>query len=198
MGRPKKFRRDEDSRLPKRIKPLNLLTPGSNEHRFLQEVNMKKRKFRNKITPKAIIMAIRGSGGNLTEIARRLQVRRAAVHFAIKERYGEEWDKVRVAFEQENESCLDVAQTTVSYLVKQRKDLGEAGKNARWVLEKLRRKQFGTDKTVVQIEGGDKPLQVQGNLMSIEALDNLSLKTKRLVIKELEKAARLAEKKAKK
>ncbi len=158
---------------------------------------MKSRRFRHKITPQAIKKAIKGSGGNLTEIARRLMVRRAAVHFAIKERYGPEWDGVRVAYQQECESCLDVAQQTVGYLVKQRKDLGEAGKNARWMLEKLRRKDFGSDKTVVQIEGGEKPLQVQGNLMSIEALDNLSLKTKRLVLKELEKAARLADKKGK-
>lgn len=192
MGKPK-----QDERMWKKIKPLNLLKEGSNEYRYLTEASMKKRRFRHKISPAAIKKAIKGSGGNLTEIARRLMVRRAAVHFAIKERFGEEWDKVRKVYEHEMESCVDTAQGTVNYLVKQRKDLGEAGKNARWVLEKLRRKNFGTDKTVVQIEGGDKPLQIQGALTGDDILKNLSNKTKRAVLKELEKAARLADKKGK-
>ncbi len=187
----------EDSRLWKKIKPLNLLKEGSREFRYLTEVGLQRRKFRMRISPQALKKAIRGSGGNLTEIARRLMVRRNAVHFAIKERYGEEWDKVRKVYENECESCLDVAQSTIHSLVKQRKDLGEAGKNARWVLEKLRRKQFGTDKTIVQIEGGNKPLHLQSSPDANDLLNNLSNKTKRAVLKELEKAARLADKKGK-
>lgn len=172
--------------------------PGSVEDYRLHKTPPDKRRARNRITPKLLIRAIKGTAGSISEIARRLQVNRASVSFCIRSKYGEGWDRVRKAYESECESVLDLAEKTVVRLIKQKKDLTESGKNSRWILEKKRRQTFGDSKTVI-LEGGDKPLSVQqSNVITLDVIEKLPIKVKRMILQEIEKAQDQADKKGSK
>ena len=187
----KKLKKKSKSTLPGPTgAKLGRLQPGDKEYEELMKPKQRN-KLRVKITPKALIKAIKGSAGSITEIAKRLLIRRTAVGNCLK-RAGPEWDLVRKAYESEVEGSLDVAEKTIHFLVTQRKDLGEAGKNARWILERRRRQIFGEKKSV-EVSGGDKPIRQE--LVTIDALNGLPNDLKREILEHIEKAEASADNK---
>lgn len=146
----------------------------------------RKKKIKTRITPSAMRKAIKGSGGNRKVIADRLGKTRAAVSFCLDKRplVSKTWVKVRIAYDNECEALCDTAEKTIKDLVKQRDDIGEAGKNARWLLEKRRRGVYGDTKTVL-VEGGDKPIQIVHKQIEID-YDKLPVHVQRELLKAAE------------
>lgn len=116
------------------------------------------------VTPKRMRKAIRGTAGNLSEIARKLRCTRGRVDQILNRSQGPEWDRVRKALTDEIESVSDLALETVRKRgMKSRNDDRLAVDTARWWLEKRRADSFGNKKHVT-LEGGENPVRVEGGV----------------------------------
>jgi len=136
------------------------------------------------ITKPRLLLAIKGSGGKKTLIAKRMGVTYAAIQLALQR---EGWKDMLVAYQDERESVLDLAEGTVEWAMqkKQRKKIPNVStQTARWYLEKRGHKRGFQDKKTLALEGGDTPVQVNG-MVSIESL-NLPLDMRKQLLNKIE------------
>lgn len=131
------------------------------------------------ITKQRMIKAIEGSGGICKRIALALGVSTTTVKNKLAR---EDWEDVRLIYEAERDAVNDVAEQTVIELMEQRIDFTAAGLNARWWLDRKGTHRGFGEKTKVQVEGGDKPIQVRAEVeYRIEDLD-LPISVKKIVL----------------
>jgi hypothetical protein len=138
---------------------------------------------RKVITPEMFLRAIEGTYGALHRVAEALHVSRSRAKKLLYSE-GPGWDKVRLAFEEECDRIVEKAEDTVRELVDQREDLPEAGRNARWILEKRKAPVYGDTKKVV-LEGGKNPLKVESTAVDVD-LDALPVEVQRALLAQLE------------
>jgi len=143
------------------------------------------------ISKERFLLALEGSGGIFTRIAKKLDVTRAAVKARLEL---SEWSDMREAWEQEYATLGDDSLECIRFTVNQRDDLKSASSTARWWLATNFPDQFGKEKTI-RIEGGKTPVQIQhnGSLVDIKSL-NLPLDTLRSLMKSLEPPKGIPEK----
>lgn len=136
------------------------------------------------ISPAKLAVAIEGTNGNKSEIARRLGLSRIGVVQALA-RKGVEWDLVRKIYQCEEDRMADGARTTIEEMIWQREDLAVALRASQWILEKTEKK-FAKSETL-KLEGGENPLQIQQQqqVMNVDAL-TLSLDTRKALLVAME------------
>lgn len=128
---------------------------------------------RRHITEKAMLRAIKGSGGVVKLIAERLGCTWHAVYRIIK---SEKWPNINLALEEEKEFVGDLAEETIRSVMEQRIDLASAARTARWYLERRHRDRGFTETKEVQVSGGDRPVRVEHeHYVDVDKLRNLPL-----------------------
>ena len=138
-----------------------------------------------KITKIKMTKAIEGTGGIKTRIAERLGVQWASVNDALKR---EGWDDIREIYQDECEKVGDLAEERIVDIIKDKNVLvaAESTKNARWYLSKKHKNRGYGEESTVTVQGGDKPITVNHNLINISELD-LPLETKKEILAAIEK-----------
>jgi hypothetical protein len=139
----------------------------------------------NPLIPKAdFIKAIKGTWGIETTIAKNLDVTRQTV---VKYLNMPGWEDVREEWLNEIETagddCLEVLKTAVDNS-NPLKDFSNATLNARWYLERRRRKQFGNESKTI-IEGGENPIKTQSTVLTLDAL-NLPIEIQRKILEHMD------------
>jgi hypothetical protein len=96
-----------------------------------------------------------------------------------------DWEDIRQALIKERNRVSELAETAVTDLIKQNKDLGEKGKNARWYLD--RKVPDYKPKKELTHEGGVNPIRRESTV-NLAAL-NLPLDTRRELLKRIQENA---------
>lgn len=149
-----------------------------------------------RISKPRFLKALEGTGGIKVRIAENLECAYSTVHYLLKRK---SWADMLQAYNEEYDKIGDLAEETVKEAIELRgttKDgdkvpaMNTASKNARWLLsQKHKGRGYGKDETTINIQGGDKPVQVEGyHTVSIEELD-LPLDMRRAVLEAIEKKA---------
>lgn len=113
------------------------------------------------------IRAMRGTRGIKTLIAQNLGVTYSIVSTLLDRL---DWQDVRQAWLEEKEKSADKAEDAILKSIEDYgKDPALATNNARWLLSKLRPKEFG-DKTTTVLEGGDNPIKVMQGMVDLNQL----------------------------
>lgn len=155
-----------------------------------------KRALRRRVTPGRLMDAIKGTGGNRTYIAKRLQCTTSTVYRVLQDKEGPRWDDCRIALKMEEEGVGDLAEETVKDAMRQRLDMSVASTTARWHLDRKHADRGYGKKDQLTLEGGENPLHLRHQtLLPIDELD-LPLRIKKLILTAMEKyeAKQLAEK----
>ena len=141
-----------------------------------------------RITKIRFLSALKGTGGVMLDVAARLGCAYGSVYELLR-RHKDDilWGDVRQAIEDERNKVADLAEQTIHYAVIQRLDVGLAALNARWLLTRARHRdrQMGDESKVIH-EGGDKPVQIQTDDISIEALD-LPVEVRRQILEAIDR-----------
>ena len=138
----------------------------------------KKRKWTRKVSKKKFVRALKGTGGLVSEIARRLGVGMAVVYDILK-RPG--WETEQQAYKQEEDRMIDVG-VRVIYDGMRDPDPAVRTSNARWFLSRKARHLGYGEK--VAIEGGDRPIAIAA--VPVESLD-LPLEVRRQILEAVER-----------
>lgn len=138
------------------------------------------------ITPDRLVKAIRGSHGNKSRIGRRLSVTRASVCNCLK-RPGPEWEKCRLAYDDEIQKGLDDSEKTMSFLVKQRDDYKTAFAASKFLLSNLGADRgFLATKNII-LSGGKEPIKLQHSAdPDLVDIDSLPLELRKQLLACLE------------
>lgn len=126
---------------------------------------------RGKTRWQRVAKAIRGSGGLLSVIAKRLGVSSTTVKNCLL-REGPYWDKVRRRYKEECDVITDLAEATIHDVMSQRLDLAAASRTAQWYLARKAQNRGFADVSTVKMEGGTNPiaLNVTQSVVPIEKL----------------------------
>ncbi len=154
--------------------------------RMLKRTQMPPKKRKPKaplLTKRKVLKATQDSGGIKKLIAERCSCCYQAIANAEKR-----WPDVAKAILEEREKLADIAEQTIRYAIEQRLDLKTAADNSRWLLTRARYKdrQMG-DESKVTLEGGDKPVQLNGGV-PIDTL-GLPIEIRRQILEAIEKKA---------
>jgi len=126
------------------------------------------------------ITAIKGSNGIKSVIAERLSISVWTVNNRLRK---EGWEAVQQAYEEEIERVGDVAENTLIRAMDQKDDLAIAAKTAQWYLERRCKERGYASQSKLTLEGGDKPIQVEG----VIDVTKLPIALKRQILEELER-----------
>lgn len=152
----------------------------------VKEKPPKPRKLRKRSRPPIpktlFLAALKGTYGNKSRIARRLDVSWETVDRCLRR---EGWEDVLKAFELERHRMVDDSEGTMMDVVNQRLDVGQARQAAQFVLERQGKDRGWHPKSTVQLEGGDRPIDVRsvGVQIPIDFL-NLSVEERRKLLEE--------------
>jgi len=139
--------------------------------------------YQSRTSPARIIKAIPGTGGVTKLIAARLGVSYSGAYAALKR----DDPDIQLALEIERERIADIAEITIREMMGQRMDFGTAARTARWLLERKHSDRGYKDKTEVTLQGGNRPIQIEGkNLVAIAQLD-LPLEVRKALLDAIEK-----------
>ncbi len=94
-------------------------------------------------TRKQVLTAIKGSGAIMSTVARRLDC-----EWTTAKRYVNKWEKTRIAFESEDNTVLDLAESVLYQSIKD----GNT-QDAKWLLAKRRRNKYA-DRQEIEHDGG--------------------------------------------
>ena len=131
------------------------------------------------VTKERFLKALKGSGGLLRKIAKRLKCSRYTLQNKLA--YDPDWADMVAARMAEQETIADLAEGTVSEMMKQREEYPVALRASTWYLEKgpIGRNRGYQDKKTVIHEGGENPIQFSHNLVAVDLLP-LELRVKLL------------------
>lgn len=128
------------------------------------------------------IRALRQTRGIKTLIAKNLGVTYSVVHDLLER---PDWSDVKQAWLDEKEKSADKAEDVILKSIEDYdEDPSLATANAKWLLSKLRPKEFG-DKTTTVLEGGENPIKVMQGMVDLNALA-LPPEIKRQVLEALD------------
>ncbi len=138
-----------------------------------------------KLTRNKLLKAIRGSGGILSEIARRCGVHTSTVTDALRRKGWEAVEALRLA---ELESTADLAEAVIIETFERREaNPALASQNARWFLSRKARDRGYGDARAIGTERSDTPAGA-GTPPELVPIECLSLETRRKILEELEAA----------
>ena len=147
------------------------------------------------VTSAMLAKAIKGSRGNLSVIADRLNITRACLERTLTR---PELMELTAEIRHELEGATDQTESLVfdalteGQVDGEKVDLETRLLTARWALPRLRPSVWG-DQSKTVIEGGDKPVKVLSATVSLDAL-NLDLETRRKLLAAIdEREAKLLE-----
>jgi hypothetical protein len=110
-----------------------------------------------------VLEAIKDSGGITSAVARRLKCT-----WRTAKKYINEWEDTRIAFEDENEVVLDMAQSKLYQSIKE----GNT-QDAKWLLAtKGKRRGFTERQEITGADGGELTLNVKVNLVESNRTEN--------------------------
>ncbi len=136
-----------------------------------------------KLTRNKVLKAIRGSGGILSEIARRCGVHTSTVTDALRRKGWEDIESARLA---ELESTADLAEAVIIETFERRQaNPALASQNARWFLSRKARDRGYGDARAIGTERDHAPGGA-GTPPEVVPIECLSLETRRKILEELE------------
>lgn len=142
------------------IDPLNLQVRMAGKVRSRGGRPLSSSKYR-------FIRALRHTRGIKTLIAANLGVTYSVVHDLLER---PDWQDVRQAWLDEKEKSADKAEDAILKSIEDYdEDPALATNNARWLLSKLRPREFG-DKSTTVLEGGENPIKVMHGMVDLNDL----------------------------
>jgi hypothetical protein len=142
------------------VDPLNLQVRMAHKVRSRGGRPLSSSKYR-------FIRALRQTRGIKTLIAANLGVTYSVVHNLLER---PDWADVRQAWLDEREKSADKAEDAILKSIEDYdEDAALATANARWLLSKLRPKEFG-DKSTTVLEGGENPLKIMAGMVDLNQL----------------------------
>jgi hypothetical protein len=163
------------------IAEMEYLNPLDLQVRMAARVRSRKT-WRQGTSKLRFIRAMKGTRGIQGLIAANLGVTYSTVHGLLNR---PDWVDVRQAWLDEKEKSADRAEDAILKSIEDYdEDAALATANARWLLSKLRPKEFG-DKTTTILEGGENPIKVMQGMVDLNQL-NLPPEIKRQVLNALD------------
>lgn len=145
----------------------------------------KRGKKRTKSDWNAIVRAMRGTGGHIRTIAKRIGLTQTALYEALKKAPDWVLEELRI----ERQIVLDIAEETVLEMTMQRLHFPTAAKMATWVLQHHPdAEKKGYKNPQLTLEGGKNPLKIQNEeLISLDKLKSIPLDIRKQMLEEMEK-----------
>jgi hypothetical protein len=157
----------------------------------VKKVKLKKKKkrrgrYKTVTSRKNLLKAIKGSGGQIGRIAKRLGVKYMTAWMAIQRAD----DDVIEALKYERSVVYDIAEETLLEMTQQRIHFPTAAKTAMWILSHgpQAEKRGYVDKREITIQGGKEPLYIKNeDVVSLDKLKSIPLEVRKQMLKEIEK-----------
>jgi hypothetical protein len=142
------------------------------------------------LTPSQFIAAVKGSRGIIKRISERAGTTWTTIYNILhkKTRACKAWDRAREAYEEECQLFDDDAEDTIHDAMGQRIDIATAGRTAiAYVkLRKRMAKRGWADQTRMVHEGGENPINIHHQTISVDMLD-LPLEVRKAILDATEK-----------
>lgn len=139
-------------------------------------------KRKPKVTQRALLKAIKNTGGSIRIIAQRLD-RSYRTTWGMIHDSPEAQEAIRI----EQERVADIAEETIAEMMMQRVDFGTASRTARWLLERKHVKRGYKPTKEVTVQGGENPLKVQSEeLISMDKLKSIPLEVRKRMLEEMQ------------
>lgn len=119
------------------------------------------------VTKTRFLKALPGTAGIKTRIAERLGVSTNTLNHVLKLPH---WEDMREAYQREVDTVGDLAEETIRDMMSQRVDYSVASRNARWYLERKCPERGYRENKSITVSGG-APIQIQNNILSLDALN---------------------------
>jgi transposase len=110
---------------------------------LIRQVRMSNRTGRKNYSEKLVLEAIKGTGGIVSQVAKRL-----GCDWSIAKKYINKWEKTKKAYDDEREAILDLAESAVYKAIKE----GNT-QDAKWVLATIGKKRGFSEKHEVEHSG---------------------------------------------
>lgn len=138
------------------------------------------RRQHGSLTRTRFLKALPGTFGLALRLAKKLDVHPNTLRQWLRKPENQDLQPI---IQKEKDSITELAEESVTFLIKQNDDLSEKGKNSRWMLE--RREERFTPRKEITIEGGKNPL-VHTNLVDLSTV-NLPLDLRKRMLEQIDK-----------